>query len=176
MAVWKQIGSGGRLGGADFERRRVARHGHHLAPHAVVAAENLLLRHQLIVLRRSSPRPRLRRLDRWLIATLATRASSLLEAVMVVRPATVLRWHRAAWRIWWRLRSGHRVGRPPIDAELRALIRRMWRENRLWGENRIAGELAKLGWRVTPRTVAKYRPRHLERGRGQRWRTFLQAR
>jgi transposase InsO family protein len=50
----------------------------------------------------------------------------------------------------------------------------MWRENRLWGENRIAGELAKLGWRVSPRTVAKYRPRHLERGRGQRWRTFLQ--
>ena len=78
-----------------------------------------------------------------------------------MRPATVLRWHRAAWRLWWRLRSGRRVGRPPIDAELRALIRRMWRENRLWGENRIAGELAKLGWRVSPRTVAKYRPRHL---------------
>jgi hypothetical protein len=49
----------------------------------------------------------------------------------------------------------------------------MWRENRLWGENRIAGELAKLGWRVSPRTVAKYRPKHLERGRGQCWRTFL---
>jgi hypothetical protein len=49
----------------------------------------------------------------------------------------------------------------------------MWRENRLWGENRIAGELAKLGWRVSPRTVAKYRPRHLGRGRGQCWRTFL---
>jgi transposase InsO family protein len=49
----------------------------------------------------------------------------------------------------------------------------MWRENRLWGENRIAGELAKLGWRVSPRTVAKYRLKHLERGRGQPWRTFL---
>jgi transposase InsO family protein len=49
----------------------------------------------------------------------------------------------------------------------------MWRENRLWGENRIAGELAKLGWRVSPRTVAKYRPKHLGRGRGQHWRTFL---
>src|SRR5277367_4212146 len=62
---------------------------------------------------------------------------------------------------------------PPIDAELRDLIRRMWRENRLWGENRIAGELAKLGWRVSPRTVAKYRPKHLACGRGQCWTTFV---
>jgi hypothetical protein len=158
----------------DLLRNGVAAFARLFAPRAVIAAENLLLRHQLVVLRRSSPRPRLRRLDRWLIGTLATRASSLFEAVIVVRPATVLRWHRAAWRLWWRWRSGRRVGRPPIDAELRALIRRMWRDNRLWGENRIAGELAKLGWRVSPRTVAKYRPRHLERGRGQRWRTFLQ--
>jgi hypothetical protein len=103
------------------------------APRAVVAAENLLLRHRLVVLRRSSRRPRLRRLDRWLIATLATRTRSLLEAVIVVRPATVLRWHRAAWRLWWRWRSSGRIGRPPIDAELTALIRRMWQENRLWG-------------------------------------------
>jgi hypothetical protein len=68
------------------------------AARAVVAAENLLLRHQLIVLRRSSPRPRLRRLDRWLIAILATRTRALLETVLVVRPATVLRLHREAWR------------------------------------------------------------------------------
>jgi hypothetical protein len=74
------------------------------APHAIVAA---------VVLRRSSPRPRLQRLDRWLIATLATRTHSLLEAVMVVRPATVLRWHRAAWRLWWRWRSNRR--RPAAD-------------------------------------------------------------
>ena len=157
----------------DLLRNVVASVARFFAPRAVVVAENLLLRHQLIVLRRSTPRPRLRRLDRWLIATLATRTRSLLEAVIVVRPATVLRWHRAAWRLWWRYRSSRRVGRPPIDGELRDLIRRMWRENRLWGENRIAGELAKLGWRVSPRTVAKYRPKHLGRGRGQHWRTFL---
>jgi putative transposase len=143
------------------------------APRAVVAAENLLLRHQLTVLRRSSRRPRLRRLDRWLIASLATRTRLLLDAVIVVKPATVLRWHRAAWRLWWRFRSRRPIGRPPIDPELRGLIRRMWRENRLWGENRIAGELAKLGWRVSPRTVAKYRPKLLGRGRGQSWSTFL---
>ncbi len=157
----------------DLLRNVVAAVLRFFAPHAAVAAENLLLRHQLIVLGRASPRPRLRRLDRSLIATLATQTHSLLEAVVVVRPATVLRWHRAAWRLWWRLRSRRRVGRPPIDAELRAVIRRMWQENRLWGENRIAGELAKLGWRVSPRRVAKYRPKHLERGRGQSCRTFL---
>jgi hypothetical protein len=157
----------------DLLRNVVAAVARFFAPRAVVVAENLLLRHQLTVLRRSTRRPRLRRLDRWLIATLATRTRSLLEAVIVVRPATVLRWHRAAWRLWWRYRSSRRVGRPPIDAELRDLIRRMWRENRLWGENPIAGELAKLGWRVSPRTVAKYRPKYLERGRGQHWRTFL---
>src|SRR5260370_25204259 len=86
---------------------------------------------------RAPPRvaaPRLRRLDRWLIARLATQTHSLLEAVVVVRPATVLRWHRAAWRLWWRLGS-RRVGRPPIDAELRALIPRLWRQNRPWGED-----------------------------------------
>jgi hypothetical protein len=157
----------------DLLRNVAAAFARLLAPHALVAAENLILRHQLTVLRRSSPRPRLCPPDRWLIATLATRTCSLLEAVIVVRPATVLRWHRAGWRLWWRCRSSRPVGRPPIDAELRALIRRMWRENLLWGENRIAGELAKLGWRVSPRTVAKYRPKHLQRGRGQSWGTFL---
>jgi len=109
----------------DLLRNVVAAVLRFFAARAVVAAENLLLRHQLIVLRRSRPRPRLRRLDRWLIATLATRTRSLLESVIVVRPSTVLRWHRAGWRLWWRWRSSRRVGRPPIDAELRALIRRI---------------------------------------------------
>jgi putative transposase len=157
----------------DLLRHVVAAIARLFAPRAVLAAENLLLRQQLIVLRRSLPRPRLRQLDRWMITLLATRTRSLLEAVIVVRPATVLRWHRAAWGLWWRRRSNRPVGRPPIDVELRALIRRMWRDNRLWGENRIAGELAKLGWRVSPRTVAKYRPRHRQRGRGQSWKTFV---
>jgi hypothetical protein len=80
----------------DLLRNVVAAAARFFAPRAIVAAENLLLRHQLIVLRRSSPRPRLRRLDRWLIATLATRTRFLLETVLVVRPATVLRWHREA--------------------------------------------------------------------------------
>ena len=76
----------------------------------------------------------------------------------IVRPDTVIRWHRSLWRLFWRRRSRRPVGRPPIDADTRALIRRMWIENPLWGEDVIAAELAKLGHHVSPRTVAKYRP------------------
>ena len=90
-----------------------------------------------------------------------------------MRPETVLRWHRFLWRLLWRRRSQRRVGRPPIDADTRALIRRMWKENPLWGEDVIAAELAKLGHPVSARTVAKYRPAHLPRGRGQKWFTFV---
>src|SRR5258708_8717764 len=97
----------------DLLRNVVAAALRFFAPRAVVAAENLLLRHQLIVLRRSRPRPRLGRLDRCLIATLATRTRSLLESLIVVRPATVLRWHRAGWRLWWL--AFEPSGRPAAD-------------------------------------------------------------
>ena len=144
-----------------------------LAPRAVLVAENLLLRQQVVVLRRQVKRPRLRPFDRWLLATLAGRFRGLFTAVLVVRPETLIRWHRAGWRLLWRWRSRRRRGRPPIDMDLRKLIRRMWRDNAPWGENMICGELAKLGYRVSPRTVAKYRPSGLARGRGQRWSTFI---
>lgn len=136
-------------------------------PRAVLVAENLLLRQQVIVLRRRAARPRLRALDRWLIGALAGGFRRLLDAIVVVKPDTVIRWHRAGWRLFWRRRSRARSpGRPPVDADLRTLIRRMWRDNITWGENRIAGELAKLGYRVSPRTVARYRPSGLSRRRG----------
>jgi putative transposase len=144
-----------------------------VAPRAVLVAENLLLRQQVIVLRRRVKRPRLRRFDRYLIGAVAGRFRRLLAAIVLVKPETVIKWHRAGWRLLWRWRARRRPGRPPIDADLRALIRRMWRDNPTWGENRIAGELAKLGYRVSPRTVAKYRPVGLARGRGQRWTTFI---
>ena len=129
---------------------------------ATLTAENLLLRHQLVILQRSVKRPRLRACDRWTLAFVATRTRALLDAVLIVRPDTILRWHRTGWQRIWAKRSRGAAGRPPIDAELRALIRRLWRENVLWGENRIAGECEKLGWKVSPRTVAKYRPKGLE--------------
>ena len=144
-----------------------------LRSRAALLAENALLRQQLIVLRRAAPHPRLKRRDRLAIASFSRLFPALLDAVTIVRPETVLRWHRSLWNLLWRWQSRRIVGRPPIDADTRALIRRMWKENPLWGENLIAGELAKLGHHVSPRTVAKYRPAHLPRGRGQKWSTFI---
>lgn len=93
---------------------------------------------------------------------------------MVVQPKTIIRWQRAGWRLFWRWKC--RAGRPRIPVELRALIRRMARENPIWGEERIASELlVKLGIRVSPRTVRKYMlkpPAGQPRG-DQRWATFL---
>ena len=143
------------------------------APRAVLVAENLLLRQQLVVACRGVKRPRLRRFDRWLFGALAGRSRRLLDAILLVKPATVIRWHGAAWRLLWRWRSRRPAGRPPVDADLRALIRQMWRENPTWGQKIIAAELAKLGYHASPRTVAKYRPVGLDRQRGQRWTTFI---
>jgi putative transposase len=144
-----------------------------VVPRTVLVAENLLLRHQVVVLRRQVKRPRLRPFDRWALSSIAGRFRDLLAAVFIVRPETVIRWHRTGWRLLWRWRSRRRHGRPPIDMDLRNLIRRMWRDNATWGEDMMSGELAKLGYRVSPRTVAKYRPSGLARARGQRWSTFI---
>jgi putative transposase len=144
-----------------------------LRSRTALLAENALLRQQLIVLHRAAPHPRLKARDRLAISAATKLVPSLLAAVAIVRPETVIRWHRSFWRLLWCRRSRRPVGRPPIDAETRALIRRMWKENPLWGEDVIAGELAKLGHHVSPRTVAKYRPAHLPRGRGQKWSTFI---
>jgi transposase InsO family protein len=106
--------------------------------------------------------------------TLLSRLFDWRDALVVVRPETLIRWHRAGWRLFWRFKS--RRGRPPIPLELRQLIRRMATENPLWGEERIANELLlKLGLRVSPRTLRKYMPKRPPgRPRGdQRWSTFL---
>jgi len=140
---------------------------------AALLAENLVFRQQIIVLQRSVVKPRFRARDRVVLALAARLFSSALNAATIVRPETVVRWHRSLWRLIWRRKSQRPVGRPPADADLRALMRRFWTENPLWGENRIAAELGKLGYDVSPRTVAKYRPPHLPRTRGQRWSTFV---
>jgi len=127
---------------------------------ADLLAENIVLRQQIIVLQRSVPKPSIRARDRIVLALAARLFSSALKAVTIVRPETVVRWHRSLWRLIWRRKSQRPVGRPPADADLRTLIRRFWKENPLWGENRIAAELGKLGYNVSPRTVAKYRPPH----------------
>ena len=119
-------------------------------------AENLFLRHQLsIALRRAPPRLRLRGIDWALLVWMTWRWPSLLGAAQVVRPETILRWHRAGFTAFWRWKSRKRAGRPKIDRELRDLIR-MSQENPRWGASRIHGELLMLGVEVAQSTVSKY--------------------
>ena len=143
---------------------------------AKLIAENALLRQQVVVLKRGASRPRLMPRDRWSMAAITKVFPALLDTVIIVRPETVIRWHRSLWRLLLRHRSRRPAGHPPVDADTRALIRRMWQENPVWGEDVIAAELAKLGHHVSPRTVAKYRPTHLPRGRGQKWSSHLELR
>jgi hypothetical protein len=116
---------------------------------AALLAENVVLRQQIIVLHRSVPKPRLRARDRVVLALTVRVFGSVLKALTIVRPETVVRWHRSFWRLLWRRKSGRPVGRPPADADLRTMIRRYWKENPLWGVDRIAGELCKLGYKAS---------------------------
>ena len=141
---------------------------------ATIRAENLVLRKQLAQYIERGVRPRRVNAATRISLTLLTRLFDWHNAVVIVRPQAILRWHGAGWRLFWRLKCN--PGRPPIPAELRALIRRMGAENSLWGEERIADELrVKLEIRVSPRTVGKYMPKRPDsqlRG-DQRWSTFL---
>ena len=136
-------------------------------------AENLWLRHQLnVALRRAPARSRLGGMDRAVLAWMVRLWPDLLGTVQVVKPQTVLRWHRAGFGAFWRWKSRRRAGRPKLDRALRDLIRRMSQENPLWGASRIHGELLMLGFQVAQSTVSKY----MMRGRrppSQSWRTFL---
>ena len=140
-----------------------------------IMAENLFLRRQLaLYVERGVKSRRVDPVTRISLALLS-RLFDWRDALVVVRPETMIRWHRAGWKLFWRLKS--RPGRPPIPKQLQALIRRMARENPSWGEERIANELLlKLGIHVSPRTVRKYLPPRLPgRPRGDlRWSTFLQ--
>ena len=136
-------------------------------------AENLLLRHQLTIALRASPRLRLLGSDRALLIWMTRLWPSLLGAAQVVQLETILRWHRAGFRMFWRWKSRNRAGRPRIDRGLRDLIRRMSRENPLWGASRIHGELLMLGLEVAQSTVSKYMARP-SKPPSQTWKTFLQ--
>ena len=135
--------------------------------------ENLALRHQLIVLRRSTPRPRLRPSNRLFWVLLSRLWHGWAEAVAIVQPETVIRWHRTGFKLLWTWKSRQRgPGRPAVAPELRALIRRMAEANPLWGAPRIHGELRKLGLQISQATVSKYLVRR-RTPPSQTWRTFL---
>jgi putative transposase len=135
--------------------------------------ENLALRHQLAVLQRTAPRPRLWTSDRLLWVLLSRIWSGWTDAVSVVQPATVIRWQRTGFTLVWTWKSRRDgPGRPAVAPEIRALIRRMSKANPLWGAPRIHGELQKLGVEISQAAVSKYVVRH-RRPPSQTWRTFL---
>jgi len=122
-----------------------------------LSLEILALRQQLGVLKRKYPRPRLRTHDRVFWILLRRLWPAWNNVLVIVKPETVVSWHRAGFRLFWRLRSRPRsLGRPMINAEIRALIRRLAKENPGWGAPRIQGELLKLGFDVSERTVSRY--------------------
>ncbi|HSR29588.1 MAG TPA: integrase core domain-containing protein, partial [Anaerolineae bacterium] len=139
---------------------------------ADLITENLILRQQLIVLKRQVKRPQLTNGDRLRLILLARCTQFWQQALLIVQPDTLLRWHRDLFRLYWRHKSRHKKRQPRVAPETIALIRRMAEENRLWGAERIRGELLKLGVRVSKRTIQKYMPK-VRRELSQTWATFL---
>jgi transposase InsO family protein len=140
---------------------------------ARLEAEIVLLRHQLNVLRQRFPsKPKLSVADRLLFVWLYRLFPSVLAAITIVQPETIVRWHRTGFRLYWRWKSRSHGGRPKVPLEIRYLIREMSLANRLWGAPRIHGELLKLGIEVAQSTIAKYMAKS-GRGRSQTWKTFL---
>jgi putative transposase len=140
-----------------------------------LVAENAILRQQLVVLHRSVKRPRCTSTDRALLVLLARLVRSWREALLLVQPETVLRWHRQGFRLVWRRRSRHRSApQPKVATETIALIKEMAAANRLWGAERIRGELLKLGIQVAKTTVQRHmRDARPPRRSEQSWATFL---
>ena len=140
-----------------------------------LALENVALRHQLAVLRRSVKRARIRDSDRVFWILMRRLLVDWQDALVFVKPETVIRWHRKGWRYYWKRKSKPSTpGRPPISFKLIHLIRRLSTENPLWGAPRIQSELALLGHEIAESTVAKYMVRHSDPMKQQNWRTFLQ--
>jgi transposase InsO family protein len=142
---------------------------------AAVAIEVVALRQQLAVLKQERPRPRITYADRALWMVLRRLWRGWASSLIIVKPETVVGWHRASFRAFWRWKSRRRAGRPRVDREIRDLIRRMARENR-WGAPRIHAELKKLGFDVSERTVSRYVPkRPTDPETIRRWKVFLKS-
>ena len=143
-------------------------------PRAALEAEILVLRQQIVVLRRGKPsRMPFLAVDRMVLSWLCHLCPKARDALAIVRPDTVVRWHRAGFRCYWRWKSRPRRGRPDMPAEIRQLIRQMSIANPLWGAPRIHGELLKLGIDIGQTSVAKYMARWGRAPPSQGWKTFL---
>ena len=143
-----------------------------LASHRKLVLENLALRQQIVVLQRFAKRPRLKTQDRVFWVLLSRIWSGWRDSLSVVKPETVIRWHRKGFRLYWTWKSRRTgQGRPAVSPEVRELIRTMSRANRLWGAPRLHGELQKLGIEISQAAVSKYMVRH-RKPPSQSWRTF----
>ncbi len=139
-----------------------------------LVAENTLLRQQLVILRRQVKRPACTKTDRMILVLLARASRAWKQALFIVQPETLLRWHRQGFKLYWKYKSRAASTKSKISAETVALVKEMASSNRLWGAERIRGELLKLGIGVSKRTIQKYmRPVRTARPRGQNWKTFL---
>jgi len=144
-----------------------------IAPRLRLAAEILSLRQQLAVLSRSAKRPQLRWQDRFFWVLLSSLWKDWREVLVIIKPDTVVKWHRQGFKLFWKWKSKScRAGRPKIDQGIRELIRKMSRENPLWGVPRIQSELHLLGFDVAESTVAKYRVKS-KKPPSQTWKNFL---
>ncbi len=145
-----------------------------LKPRWRLVAEIVCLRQQLIVLQRTRKHPVLQNKDRRFWILMCCCFAAWRDCLLIVRPETVLRWHARGWRAYWRSKSRARIpGRRRIPLELRALIRRMARDNPLWGQIRIYAELLKPGYVLSPRTVRKYMRRPWSGRPSPGWKVFL---
>jgi putative transposase len=141
-----------------------------------LVAENALLRQQLIILRRQVNRPTFTGTDRMLLVLLARLVGAWQQALFIMQPDTLLRWHRELFRLYWKRKSKASSHKPKVAEETIVLIRQMAKDNRLWGAERIRGELLKLGIHVCKRTIQKYiRTVRTQQPRGQKWSTFLRT-
>lgn len=143
---------------------------------AAMQLEILALRHQILVLRRKKrKRLRLNGVDRFLWVFLLKSWSQWRDFLVIVKPETVVQWHQAGFKSYWRWKSCHldKSGRKPISKEVRDLIGRMSKENPLWGAPRIHWELLKLGYHLVQSSVAKYMIK-IEKPPSQTWKTFLE--
>ena len=139
-----------------------------------LALENLALRQQLAVLKAKKPRPHLKPVDRIFWSALRRTWRDWANALIILKPETVVGWHRRGFKLYWRSRSRPGPGRPSIDPDLRALIQRMADDNVGWGAPRIHGELLKLGFDVSEKTVSRCMPRPSPSPDAiKRWRAFL---
>ncbi len=143
-------------------------------PMSQLILENALLRQQLVILRRRVKHPHFNRRDRFFLLVLASRVAHWKQALLIIQPVTLLRWHRQGYRLFWRRRSRAKTNQPKIGRETIELIQRLGQENLLWGAERIRGELLKLGIEVAKRNIQEYRrPMKATRPRVQAWGTFL---